>query len=300
CEPIAQMQGYTQTLCESDTTTLYSNSWSLFDTAIAQGRVGFNASQFSQCLSAYATADCDQGLAVNGPCSRIFNHSRPMGYGCHLQTECNAGLMCVSSGGGGNCGTCESRAAQGYTCDTALCEESLRCWDALDQSMQQIQICLPEAGVGANCTDPNVSGFCGGELACRGGVCVRPQKVAGSSCDPASDTLAPCDINQGLLCVNSLCTQVSFGALGATCDTAAPATRYCRYGLYCNAGFCDNLPSSGSCISQRCAPGYFCDSFGSCQAEKSAGANCSSDDECEIGLLCRNGTCGGFVFNSCP
>jgi len=145
----------------------------------------------------------------------------------------------------------------------------------------------------ANCGDPNVVGFFGGNViyGCVNGTNGYTCQSIGNALGAANDgctTSANCLNNNQ--CVGGVCIGA---AIGAACVPGS-----CVYGAYCSATtkLCvANVPLGGSCLNgAQCNPyNAVCGYGGVCIAALSVatGGNCVTAGECLAGLACTNGKC---------
>lgn len=259
------------------------------------------------------TEECAPPLAcLGGSCKALG----AVGAACAEASECAVGLVCTGGscaappatctrtsecGQGQSCGgprTCVARLGAGGACvEDRDCEQALYCDDASHTCTVRPAegepcargtvcaaglgcsadngTCLPLPGDGKPCAaaDP----YCAGNLGC------SPDFVCGSL--PAQG--APCTIDNR--CADGLACD--FGNDGSTCivpraaGEPCPSDRSCGAGLHCSsAGVCEaDRPAGAACSSSsECAGACAPDKSGglSCRAALAAGDPCLAGDDC--------------------
>lgn len=116
-------------------------------------------------------------------------------------------------------------------------------------------------------------------------------------CAQIEGSMTTCVFHDGI----SECVRTLYGAQGASCDPfARPIETDCNEyeGLDCSGGQCVALGQFGdACVYDGdCVREAYCESA-SCQPRKALGEAC--DDNCEYGLKCVNGICGGELGAAC-
>jgi hypothetical protein len=107
--------------------------------------------------------------------------------------------------------------------------------------------------------------------------------VPGSACDQSGPT------------GDGTCKTLTFGQVGASCDSSEHPDQQCASGLYCvitlDSGKCTALGGMGtSCLdSAQCQSPLDCPA-GKCTPRSAAGGPCSGDGDCASGLGCDDGT----------
>ena len=204
--------------------------------------VNITPSEYLACANAFNRLSCDDWL-YNGespPECQNVPGERPVG------DACGNGLQCASracTAGGGECGVCEVRAAEGESCADRTCGLNLTC--------DEQGICTRPTHLGDPCS---VDAPCDLIQVCRGGVCSKPPGD-GEPC--ATDGLS-CDLFQLLSCnpTTMLCESESIPCLGEDCSGL------CRGGAVCNltSGICGApLPEGAACSEDdRCEASLEC------------------------------------------
>ncbi len=290
CEPaLLQFTVQTPSQCEQEVRNGQAAIWNAYRDSVTASHVTFSQSALDACINQMGSVDCQLGLPDT--CDGYLTGTRLQGQGCSLLDECATGLYCTS--GINQCGQCAARVANGGDCSNAPCADTLVCATAGNDT-----VCVPRDanGVGASCGQLN-TGLCRGRLQCVGGTCTRPA-ARGATCDQNLQTAADCDIFAADGCVNGTCTALTWVGIGSTCGD----TEQCDNRGTCDAASttCTALPSSGACVSDRCAPGSYCDS-GSCRTRGGTGASCANvSGSCNDGLFCASGSCSALRHISCP
>ncbi len=211
CAPI--LQGLIPTDCHG----FYQSS--CLSSATLPG-ANITPSQYSSCVNAFERLSCDDWL-YNGetpPECRNIPGERGVG------DPCGSGLQCVSGActGGGECGVCEVRAAEGESCLERECDVGLVCGTE--------NICRPRTKLGDPCS-PDAP--CDLVMPCRGGVCSKPPGDG----EPCATEGLSCDLFQLLTCspTTMLCESESVPGIGEAC------TDRCAGGAVCS-------PTTGTCI----------------------------------------------------
>ncbi len=260
--------------------------------AVADGRLGYDATRGERCLDALeaAIADCTDNGPLAG-CSP-FEGRVPLGEPCypgHLfgEDECADGAVCAGAADyAGFCpGVCVEGRTVGDLCDDVPCADGYRCFD---------EICLPLGDVGEDCSVQP----CRSELRCQplsGAlrcVVVRP---VGETCSP--DPTQRCVT--GAACVAGRC--VDSAPTGTACWDSAQcaATDWCDP----SRGICaprsgEGEPCRGACLVGACVDDGSSPTGRRCHRARTAGQACDPAP-CTEGLRCREGTCQPPSTDAC-
>ena len=220
-----------------------------------------------------ALTTCVNGLTCDdtyGPrwlyaCSlpRLVN-AKPLGGGCRRDEECES-RGC--SGSSIQCGKCVPVVEAGGACDaTKVCARSGVCSTGR---------CIVPAFLGEACDANRV---CGNGLTCTGGKCAKNGGVVGTACTQNS----ACDLAQLVACNDATqkCEAFTFIDPGGTCERFGDAPQACSKGSHCDA------PQAGT--------------PGTCVAGKKVGEACTSSNDCEGLINCREGKCVLPAYVACP
>ena len=260
---------------------------------LRNGRVVFDDMAFERCITAFATADCEEGVDPDA-CDALFVGQQPRGQPCGVTTECAPGNYCTIQSFG-ECATCQPYAVQAASCASTPCGDGMNCLD-----VGGMPLCIRvDLEVGATCgTVP--TGLCRGRLQCAGPTggrsCQRPAQPA-AMCDPAAVTLPACNIYQDSICTMGRCQEVSWVDPGSSC---APANQ-CNVRGRCDqmTGQCVAWPTAGqACYQGGCAIDHYC-AGATCAAQKGAGQSCASGTECLDDLFCLDSVCQPYQYSLC-
>ena len=268
---------------------LGGNGGNLTEADIAQGLIQYNGANAYTCLTnakaQFQSLGCNLDVIEDPTCEQVITGLQPLG------ASCAGGDHCASK-------ACDFTNAE-MVCDFGVCVEP-----------------LAESPVGGSCED---SGCVDGAICTLGGndnlVCIAEgSRPAGETCyasEECAGSLACIQNAEG----NDVCSSVSYGDLGATCDIAGVSR--CRPGLVCDvqvAGMdvvfscAQPIAQGGQCVgSFQCQNGLQCagvnldmGQFGSCSPLKGAGATCENTLECNLDLVCTmDGTCGADPSAMC-
>jgi cysteine-rich repeat protein len=262
--------------------------------AIAAGRSLFDQDAFDACLTALDTGDCDLIPSEDG-CDFITGVGTA-GAACSVSTACAPDLFC-NVAVGGECGTCQARAAAGGDCSTSVCVEGTGCFEVGGGLRKCVHDDLDE---NAACGTVE-TGLCRGHLQCVGSTtrtCERPA-AHGATCDVLEESGPDCDVFDNQRCVADKCVDLSFNPPGGSCAGA----NVCDVDGRCDVDdTCDALPTAGMpCVFGACAPDHFCDGA-TCAALRTEGGSCTTSGQCEDPLVCAGDpkTCRAFQFVDCP
>ncbi|MBX5480868.1 MAG: hypothetical protein IRZ16_03305 [Myxococcaceae bacterium] len=174
-----------------------------------------------------------------------------------------------NSGAGQSCLANEDCKDTGTGCGGLGCEKTCTHFGGLYEPCREIgcdpglycdetkepDLCVPKKGPGSACSSPS-------------------QCASGTHCDGTTHTCLP-NPGAGELCQGESC------AVGTYCDFN---TSTCR----------PQVPVGGECTFNSCVDQAFCDfstSPATCVARRGVGGACVIEDNCQIGLACRQGTC---------
>jgi len=250
-------------------------------------------------------------------CTEALVGTVPVGAQCFRNEDCVAGAYCA--GELASCpGVCTAKKSPGEPCEwDSECSGATgtaRCNTSVDPWVCEVHPIRGGATLGQPCgiVPSGDRVWCTDELWCDGpfdgqGTCAAPIPI-GQACD---DGDLPC---AGLgFCgadnVNATCQEVSISQVGGPCDTAGGITaQVCDplANLICVAGQCELAGDGGDgsrCVSgdlgdASCQVGYYCDwDTDTCLPFKTAGAQCSSSQECAVSCnfetnLCSDQYCG--------
>jgi hypothetical protein len=128
---------------------------------------------------------------------------------------------------------------------------------------------------------------------CKGGlVCVGDPKTCRGDAgfEGCTDTT---DCNQGLACVEGVCSEPVLPGLGEACSGQ------CAGGLFCVAGTCQEDTVGSECKKEQdCGPGQKCATIGAqklCLRE--TGQACRVAGEC-LSLICKGGQCAALMLGT--
>lgn len=243
------------------------------------GGAGASCYETSDCL---ADLYCDERTSCPGTCTPRV----PLG-----ETVDQFDQECVA-GGYAYGGVCRAYVAEGASCATLSggfytqsCQEGLVCTAA--------EVCTKTtyyAGLNEPCSSQR---YCGAGLRCVGATCVK-RLTAGGLCGGAEDCVF------GLACVAGKC-EPHIGKAGDACENAT--SRYCATGLFCNrptqtgVGTCAPLRSTGAACDDgtQCADGLFCAATGGpdgeCRTKVTVGGGCAESAVCGKDLYCEANRC---------
>ena len=295
---------YVEQQCEDDAKSLYGAD---LDKALKAGRATFDAQQAQACLDGLRARGCANNTPDVVACKQAVKGTLAVGASCDWLYECAKGL-CTPDVGGSCPAKCANVGGAGAPCDNGCDErQGLRCIDNVCSKLHEADDkCSSDDdcdaglfcdGFGKCSTRGFQQASCDGDDQCaaglwcnrspEGGLC-SPQIATGKSCTASSaEAIA-------FACVDGdLCKGFSFAKTGATAGTCAPAGEVgascvataqitgCGNGLACVNGTCAEKPVSGPCTQTGdCKEGFaYCDGA-QCQALKSDGAACGSNEEC--------------------
>ncbi|MFW5967698.1 MAG: hypothetical protein ACOCV2_09285 [Persicimonas sp.] len=267
-----------QESCEdylSDVDGLFAGTFDEEITAVDEGRTTYSSQAAEECLE-----DIDESIdqcisfekisLTHGACSGVFEGEKEEDEACIVSGECDSGVCEPSSDPDvcyGNC-TAPGTAGEGESCAPGDCD--------LDEEL--------------SCSGPEGSG-----------ECVAPESVSdGDSC------LTSSQCEEGTLCVENVCTEVSEpGGEDDTCTLTQTSVEACEGGLTCQdlaansetgelEGVCASpLEEGDSCMEGiECQPGLFCDGGsitegreGECAPVTEIGETCEGESSRECGTF---------------
>ncbi len=296
---------------------------SLYDDAIAQGKIAYDGAAAARCLSGYSTAACSLSalLAPAADCRAIYVGQVPVGSPCGIG-QCVPSAFCSAEVDLKCPGTCKARVAAGGAATAAA-----ECVVGLGVLAG---VCAEPPKEGAACSTPGSFSGCAPGLTCAADTktCAKA-KVEGDACSAT----APCDTFYN--CTNGKCARP--GDIGASCGGATGAGLGCKLELACSAtGTCvarlgegsvctgsecnfglrcskatagaaektchRPTPLNGACTAATasdCDTGLFCSSSSqTCVAQLADGATCTATDVCNLGT-CSAGKCVSYVSSTC-
>lgn len=224
---------------------------------------GLTAGDIDACAATIAQLDCSvMSIADTRPACLPKAGKRAIAAACGDDSQCQS-TYCRPVGGG-PCGTCAPRAAEGMPCNTSAdCQADMAC-----VATASVKKCASRALVGDKCDATHV---CISPAVCQGGKCQGPV-AAGASCDTGSKN---CDAGKGLYCHEKklVCSAYKVVATGAACGY------FDGDFVRCDAASTCHLESGGQ---------------GTCVGVPKAGESCSTGElvPCVAGLVCDAGKCG--------
>jgi hypothetical protein len=285
---------------------------------LADGHLEWSCEAAEACAQVSTnTAQADLAALDAGLCPQILSGTLSSGSSCTSNWECRTGLYCRSNGDSCGAGSCAVPVALGDACgDSDQCAGQASCENGLcvatpptplgalgaacaDAGCQGCLLCVNDScqavAAGASCTTDDE---CPGPLLyCERGAC-RPSHTLGDD--------GGCVVSDLSSCLESWCAPGPDGgagscaplsALGGPClstDDCDSAGVNCvvpngqTLGT-CAAGFAAGEPCPDDAV---CAAGLFCDGTSvTCQPQKTAGASCGSNSDCQSGN-CSQGSCG--------
>lgn len=244
------------------TDTLRDCDGHAYATAVAGGRLTYDAQKAADCLNGYARGSCALDPAA---CKDVFVGQQAANEGCVVPEECAPGSFCYEP-----YGLCPF-VCKAYQPVGALCNYGdLRCDDDTGYCDDDAgyNMCFPRKALGDSCLWFNF-GECplGSSCATVGGadegICVTTYAKAGEACR-VTDSYPLCD-------QDSFCRQEGDPAqqpqppgvcakrvgLGGTCRGYG----YCQQGLRCSGSY-----TTGTCIPLG-KEGDICNRFGDCEQD---------------------------------
>ncbi|MDD9935353.1 MAG: hypothetical protein OXT09_17200 [Myxococcales bacterium] len=269
--------------------------------AIEAGRIGYDPSAVTGCLSAIEGVGCEfetSRLLSRGSCAEVFTGSVELGGDCGMDPECTDGAFCKLDD---SCpGTCTAPGAEGDPCgEDDQCEEGLSCPDDLGT-------CHDPADEGESCGGSATGRQCRSGLLCAGddeelgitGTCTAQDEIFIGALDD------PCDFDTATLCAEGLSCVIRLvdDAPVFTCENPVGSGEPCFFGApspcpdgeVCDAdiqngqveGTCVPIPGEGEPCGTAgfggngCGPGLVCDTDDTCRAVGRLGDRCASGDAC--------------------
>ncbi|HUC08005.1 MAG TPA: hypothetical protein VMR96_07930, partial [Solirubrobacterales bacterium] len=255
------------------------------------GKMTYDGANAQACLDALAGRSCDvtsrASRVVPDACREILVGTQHDGEACAQDAECSSrqcnvpvcNLACCT-------GTCTGdlapgRAKLGESCETARCEDTLFCDEA-------VMMCVGLAPVDA---------LWASAAACAFGLDCLPTAACGALPGPGAACAGACQ-DEGMTCSPTTRTCVKVALDGAACVASADCSPLytCDATRHCSAG-----PALGAAclVNQRCGDAFaFCDApmgeaMGTCVLPKALGSPCRFDADCQsqscdpTSLLCR-------------
>jgi hypothetical protein len=211
--------------------------------SVAAGRMAFDPSQSSNCLSAVAAASCNALDAValydpNSACEAVLPGQVPGDTACYTDRDCVSGGYCHTTA----CpGTCKAQMPVLGACTRSEhCPSGSRCVGATGDKKCRLLV-----GNGSGCMG-NTGGVCQHDYFCEGangsiaGTC-RPRKNAGGTCAVNAECVESHYCNNGGQATGTCQLKATIGGACAANEGGS-----CEYLAYCNAGVCASWPRVGS------------------------------------------------------
>ncbi len=252
------------------------------ESAIAAGRIDYDANAAGVCLVGLEAMDClakQPSDATLEACLRALAGTIEVGQACFGTFQCAQGI-CPSVTGDACGPTCPTIALEGEACSLLSEPEcdvraGLRCSSGT---------CVAPAARGAACVD---NYGCQSGLVCVANVCV-PLRAAGQGCaqDSSCQTGFYCASggDEGGICRARLDAGSACGGIEAEYTNAAFRHVQCKDGLICELA---ELQADGTTLG------------GICEAPREVGGNCTPrppnvqlfETGCKLGLVCDAGKC---------